>query len=91
MQVLPRFEGFPMKKLESLRAAATLYLKLKGILTNLQNWKVVPPLEQLLYKVESYFDKVNIFHLWQTIHMPFPPYLDDNFVDMITQWPTDQR
>ncbi|KAF7823011.1 formin-like protein 13 [Senna tora] len=57
-QVLPRFEGFPMKKLESLRGAAALYLKLKGILNDLQNWKVLPPLEQLLSKVESYFSKI---------------------------------
>lgn len=66
--MLPKFEGFPLKKLESLRVAAALYLKLKGILNDLQNWKVELPLEQLLNKVESYFDKVNSFSLlWQHI------------------------
>ncbi|XP_028761617.1 uncharacterized protein At4g04980-like [Neltuma alba] len=57
-QVLSRFEGFPMKKLESLRAAAALYLKLNGILADLQTWKIMPPVEQLLSKVESYFNKI---------------------------------
>ncbi|KAI9093189.1 hypothetical protein K1719_027203 [Acacia pycnantha] len=57
-QVLSRFEGFPMKKLESLRAAAALYLKLNGIRTDLRNWKITPPVYQLLTKVESYFNKI---------------------------------
>lgn len=57
-QVLARFEDFPMKKLETLRMAAALYLKLRGIATDLQNWKVAPPLRQLLDKVESYFNKI---------------------------------
>jgi hypothetical protein len=59
MQVLARFEGFPTKKLESLRTATALYLKLEGIVTALENWKVMPPLGQLLDKVDSYFNKVN--------------------------------
>lgn len=58
MQVLARFEGFPTKKLESLRTATALYLKLEGIVTALENWKVMPPLGQLLDKVDSYFNKV---------------------------------
>ncbi|KAF8043279.1 hypothetical protein BT93_A1574 [Corymbia citriodora subsp. variegata] len=57
-QVLARFEGFPTKKLESLRMAAALYSKLEGIATELKNWKVTPPLSQLLDKVESYFNKI---------------------------------
>ncbi|KAL0001890.1 hypothetical protein SO802_015671 [Lithocarpus litseifolius] len=57
-QVLARFEGFPMKKLESLRIAAALYIKLEGIVTTLQNWKIKSPLNQLLDKVESYFNKI---------------------------------
>lgn len=59
MQVLARFEGFPTKKLESLRTATALYLKLEGIVTALENWKVMPPLGQLLDKADSYFNKVN--------------------------------
>lgn len=58
IQVLARFEDFPTKKLESLRTAAALYTKLEGIITTLENWKVVPPLGLLLDKVESYFNKV---------------------------------
>ncbi|KAA8524445.1 hypothetical protein F0562_010831 [Nyssa sinensis] len=57
-QVLARFESFPTKKLESLRTAAALYLRLEGILTNLGSWKIEPPLVQLLDKVESYFNKI---------------------------------
>ncbi|XP_048127380.1 uncharacterized protein At4g04980-like isoform X2 [Rhodamnia argentea] len=57
-QVLARFEGFPTKKLEALRMAAALYSRLEGIATELKNWKVTPPLSQLLDKVESYFNKI---------------------------------
>ncbi|XP_058209032.1 uncharacterized protein At4g04980-like isoform X1 [Rhododendron vialii] len=57
-QVLSRFEGFPSKKLESLRTAAALSKKLEGIHSNLENWKVEPPLSQLLDKVECYFNKI---------------------------------
>lgn len=57
-QVLARFEGFPSKKLESLRMAAALFTKLEGMATTLENWKVVPPLRELLDKVESYFNKI---------------------------------
>ena len=60
MQVLARFEGFPMKKLEALRMAAALYLKLDAIVVNLQNWKPVVPLGQLLDKAEKYFNKVTL-------------------------------
>ncbi|GAB4826921.1 hypothetical protein Ancab_033800 [Ancistrocladus abbreviatus] len=57
-QVLSRFEGFPMKKLETLRMATALYIKLNGIVSDLQNWKIEPPLAQLLDKVEKYFNKI---------------------------------
>ncbi|XP_057984398.1 uncharacterized protein At4g04980-like [Hevea brasiliensis] len=57
-QVLARFEGFPTKKLETLRAAAALHLKLEEITTQLEKWKVMPPLDQHLSKVESYFNKI---------------------------------
>lgn len=60
MQVLARFEGFPTKKLEALRMAAALYSKLDSVVTNLEGWKVVAPLGQLLDKVESYFNKVKL-------------------------------
>lgn len=62
MQVLARFEGFPTKKLEALRMAAALYSRLEGIYTELENWKVEPPLKQLLDKVEAYFNKVCLWH-----------------------------
>lgn len=56
--MLARFEDFPTKKLETLRTASALYLKLEETIKNLQNWKVVPPLGQLLDKVEAFFNKV---------------------------------
>ncbi|OWM91015.1 hypothetical protein CDL15_Pgr023348 [Punica granatum] len=58
IQVLARFEDFPTKKLEALRMAAALYLRLEGIHTELQSWKVEPPLNRLLNKIESYFNKI---------------------------------
>lgn len=57
-QVLARFEDFPTKKLETLRTASALYLKLEETVKNLQNWKVGPPLGQLLDKVEAFFNKI---------------------------------
>ncbi|CAL5336707.1 unnamed protein product [Camellia sinensis] len=57
-QVLARFEGFPSKKLESVRTATALYKRLETIITNLENWKVDPPLSKLLDKVECYFNKI---------------------------------
>ncbi|XP_028801066.1 uncharacterized protein At4g04980-like [Neltuma alba] len=57
-QVLSRFESFPTRKLEAIRMAAALYNKLNLIQIELQNWNVVPPLFQLLDKVERYFNKI---------------------------------
>ncbi|CAL1397914.1 unnamed protein product [Linum trigynum] len=56
-QVLSRFEGFPEKKLEAVRSAAALYCKLKGIVTDLQTWKIESPLDRLLDRIERYFNK----------------------------------
>ncbi|KAI6697381.1 hypothetical protein NL676_017500 [Syzygium grande] len=63
-KVVARFEGFPTKKLEALRMAAALYSRLEGIATELEKWKVIPPLSQLLDKVESYFNKVGSKYLY---------------------------
>ncbi|XP_010538495.1 PREDICTED: uncharacterized protein At4g04980 isoform X2 [Tarenaya hassleriana] len=57
-QVLARFEGFPQKKLEAIRSAAAEYKKLDGIMNELKNWKVKPPLNELLDKIERFFNKV---------------------------------
>ncbi|KDP39350.1 hypothetical protein JCGZ_01107 [Jatropha curcas] len=57
-QVLVKFEGFPTKKLETLRTAATLYSKLDTMVTTLKNWEIVPPLVKLIDKFECYFRKV---------------------------------
>ncbi|KAG7588073.1 hypothetical protein ISN44_As07g004280 [Arabidopsis suecica] len=57
-QVLARCEGFPQKKLEAMRMAVALYTKLHGMITELQNMKIEPPLNQLLDKVERYFTKI---------------------------------
>jgi hypothetical protein len=58
LQVLARFEGFPSKKLGSLRMAAALYSKLDGAVSTLKGWKLATPVSQQLDKVESYFNKV---------------------------------
>ncbi|ESQ38090.1 hypothetical protein EUTSA_v10029303mg [Eutrema salsugineum] len=55
--VLARFEGFPEKKLEAIRTAGDLYKKLDRILVELKNWKIEPPLNDLLDKIERYFNK----------------------------------
>ncbi|KAK2644125.1 hypothetical protein Ddye_019320 [Dipteronia dyeriana] len=57
-QVLARIEGFPSKKLEAMRTAAALYSKLNAIVIELQNWKIMAPLGQLLDKIERYFNKI---------------------------------
>ncbi|CAN6457628.1 unnamed protein product [Victoria cruziana] len=59
-QVLSRFEGFPVKKLETLRTASALYTRLDGIVKNLEGWKLVAPLSQQLNRIESYFDKIKV-------------------------------
>ncbi|CAN1284223.1 Uncharacterized protein At4g04980 [Linum perenne] len=56
--VLARFEGFPQKKLEAVRASASLYCKLKGIVTDLQTWKIEPPTDALLDRTERYVNKM---------------------------------
>eukprot|EP00253_Pinus_taeda_P012990 PITA_12990 len=58
-QVLAKFEGFPTKKLEVIRATSTLHSKLSAIVNHLNTWQVAPPLSRQLDKVTSYFDKVN--------------------------------
>ncbi|XP_014518123.1 uncharacterized protein At4g04980 [Vigna radiata var. radiata] len=57
-QVLSRFEGFPSKKLEAIRMATALYLRLDSILAELQNWNIVTPVRQFLDKAELYFNKI---------------------------------
>ncbi|KAJ0093919.1 hypothetical protein Patl1_26037 [Pistacia atlantica] len=59
-QVLVKFEDFPTKKLEALRAASALYSKLDLIVINLKNWEILPPLEHLLNKFDCYFSKVKV-------------------------------
>ncbi|KAI3905697.1 hypothetical protein MKX01_007189 [Papaver californicum] len=57
-QVLARFEGFPTKKLETLRTASALYSKLNSIVTQLETWKIEAPLDKLLDRVDCYFNKI---------------------------------
>lgn len=59
-QVLARFEGFPTKKLEVVRAAATLYTKLSSIADHLNTLQVVAPLSRQLDRVTCYFDKIKM-------------------------------
>lgn len=74
LKVLARFEGFPIKKLETLRIAAALYLKLDTIVYQLQNWKFVSPMGLLLDRVENYFSKVvlNVYlDLFEALRIEF--------------------
>ncbi|KAM5588319.1 uncharacterized protein ABKV19_006653 [Rosa sericea] len=57
-QVLSRFEGFPTKKLETMRAAVALHSQLNAMITELHNWKIEAPLGPLLDKIERYFTKI---------------------------------
>ncbi|KAI7734054.1 hypothetical protein M8C21_015034 [Ambrosia artemisiifolia] len=57
-QVLARFEDFPSKKLEGLRMAAALYSKLDAVASTLQNWNIEPPVNQVLDRIENYFNKI---------------------------------
>ncbi|XP_060957575.1 uncharacterized protein At4g04980-like [Cannabis sativa] len=57
-QVLSRFEGFPIKKLETLRISSSLYIKFDNIINELRNWKIESPMGQLLDKLDRYFDKI---------------------------------
>ncbi|KAG0470002.1 hypothetical protein HPP92_016702 [Vanilla planifolia] len=57
-QVLARFEDFPYNKLESMRIAVALYLKLDGMITTLKTWKIVQPVSKQLDKIETYFSKI---------------------------------
>ncbi|KAI5074807.1 hypothetical protein GOP47_0011027 [Adiantum capillus-veneris] len=57
-QVLARFPGFPIRKLETIRAAASLHLRLTCLMEQSKNWVVEPPLSEQLEKVVTFFDKV---------------------------------
>ncbi|KAL6912294.1 hypothetical protein ACP4OV_001099 [Aristida adscensionis] len=57
-QVLARFEGFPSRKLETLRTAAALYAKLDAAVATLRGWKLAAPMSQQLDRVEVYFNKI---------------------------------
>ncbi|KAG6466958.1 hypothetical protein ZIOFF_075225 [Zingiber officinale] len=57
-QVLSRFEGFPLKKLETIQVAAALHMRLESIVAALKGWKLASPIAQQLAKVECYFNKI---------------------------------
>ncbi|KAI4312136.1 hypothetical protein MLD38_036982 [Melastoma candidum] len=57
-QVLARFEGFPISKLEAIRSAAALYSKLNSFHLELKNWKISSPSDALLDRIGQYFDKM---------------------------------
>ncbi|ERN03348.1 uncharacterized protein At4g04980 [Amborella trichopoda] len=59
-QVLARFEGFPTKKLETLRTASALYSRLNSIATSLESWEPVAPTARQLDRVESFFNKIKV-------------------------------
>ncbi|XWS22352.1 hypothetical protein CRYUN_Cryun29cG0026400 [Craigia yunnanensis] len=51
-QVLAKFEDFPTKKLETIRAAAALYSKSNLIVSNLKKRDLTPPAGQVLHKFQ---------------------------------------
>ncbi|WOK96558.1 hypothetical protein Cni_G05265 [Canna indica] len=57
-QVLARFEGFPFKKLDTIRMAVALHRKLESIVMTLKGWRLASPVCQQLDKVECYFNKI---------------------------------
>lgn len=57
-QVLARFEGFPSRKLETIRMAASLHLRLAGMRRDLEQWKVTGGAYEELERAIKYFDKV---------------------------------
>ncbi|KAM6550272.1 hypothetical protein CsatB_000080 [Cannabis sativa] len=57
-EITKRFEGFPIKKLETLRISSSLYIKFDNIINELRNWKIESPMGQLLDKLDRYFDKI---------------------------------
>ncbi|KAL4313232.1 hypothetical protein GQ457_01G033340 [Hibiscus cannabinus] len=59
-QVLAKFEGFPVKKMETIRAAAALFSKSNSIVSKLKNWEVKSPAAQLMIKFDRYFTKVKV-------------------------------
>ncbi|KAH7283788.1 hypothetical protein KP509_34G023900 [Ceratopteris richardii] len=57
-QVLARFDRFPIQKLECVRAAASLYLKLTSTTNQIEKWDIESPLSEQFEKVNAFFDKV---------------------------------
>lgn len=57
-QVLARFDGFPIKKLETVRAAASLYMRMSSLVQQIENWPVDPPMSEQVDKITNFFDKV---------------------------------
>ncbi|KAI5066848.1 hypothetical protein GOP47_0017376 [Adiantum capillus-veneris] len=57
-QVLARFEGFPIKKLETVRAASSLFLRMSSLAHQIENWRVEPPMSENLDKITNFFEKV---------------------------------
>ena len=60
--------------------AAALYSKLDAIATTLQEWKIEPPVNQVLDRLENYFDKVKHLANHQRPHflnyVSFPSLID---------------
>ncbi|GAQ86624.1 hypothetical protein KFL_003000170 [Klebsormidium nitens] len=57
-QVLARFEGFPSRKLETIRMAASLHSRLAGTAKDLEQWKVAGGAYEELERAIKYFDKM---------------------------------
>eukprot|EP00249_Psilotum_nudum_P008774 c21500_g1_i2 orf=419-3229(+) len=59
-QVLAHFEGFPNKKLDTVRMAASLYSRLRSLAQQIENWCVEPPASDQVDKITTFFDQMKV-------------------------------
>eukprot|EP00249_Psilotum_nudum_P001753 c14414_g1_i1 orf=1010-3172(+) len=59
-QVLARFEGFPSKKLGTIRMAAAIYSRLRSLLDQIERWRVEPPAYNQVEKITLFFNKFKV-------------------------------
>ncbi|MCO5591812.1 hypothetical protein L7F22_045804 [Adiantum nelumboides] len=73
-QVFARFQGF--KKLETVRAAASLHFKLTSVIQQIKKWTVEPLMSDQVEKVNAFFDKVkrHVESIERTINEDFQCY-----------------
>jgi hypothetical protein len=65
LQVLAKFEGFPIKKLETVRAAASLYLRMSSLAQQIEDWRITSPISDHLSKITTFFEKVGLGYIYR--------------------------